>query len=70
MLYVYPSIKLLSSEALAKFTELGHGGAKVYIQVSSSDAETCACDRVFFPLSSLLYSWVDNICPSGLGVHG
>lgn len=31
---------------------------------------TSAFDRVFLPLSSLLYSWVDNICPLGLGVHG
>lgn len=70
MLYVHPSIKLLNSEALAKFTELGCGGGKMHTQVSSSDAETYACDRVYFPLSCLLYGWVDNICPSGLGVHG
>lgn len=39
MLCVYPSIKLLSAEALAKFTELGRGEAKMHTQVSSSDAE-------------------------------
>lgn len=57
------------SETSAKFIELSSGIAKMHTRVSSSDAKTCACDRVSFPVSSLLYIWVANTCPLGMWVH-
>lgn len=55
---------------MAKFTELGSDGAQMPTWVSSSEAETCACDRVSFPLSPLLYIWDDNTSSLRLGIHG